>query len=220
MSRISEPSVRRLSHYYRVLEEVAAEGKRMISSHLLAEREGVTSAQVRKDLSSFGSFGRRGLGYHVEHLRDEIRALLGLDRRWRACVVGAGHIGAALIGYGGFADQGFDLVAVFDSDPERIGRTVEGRVVRAITSLSAKDAFEIGVIATPVRAAQEVADALVAAGVHGILNFAPRKLRVPPSVSLRTVDMTMEFESLSYALTHARAGRPAASRARRRVTRA
>ena len=98
MSRVSEPTVRRLSHYYRVLEEVAAEGRRMISSHLLAEREGITSAQVRKDLSSFGSFGRRGLGYHVEHLRQEIRALLGLDRRWRACVVGAGHIGAALLG--------------------------------------------------------------------------------------------------------------------------
>ncbi len=204
MSRISEPSVRRLSHYYRVLEEVAAEGKRMISSHLLAEREGVTSAQVRKDLSSFGSFGRRGLGYHVEHLRDEIRTLLGLDRRWRACIVGAGHIGIALLGYAGFADQGFDIVAVFDADPERVGRTVEGRIVRPVAQLSAKDGFEIGVIATPARAAQEVADALVAAGVHGILNFAPRKLRVPASVSLRTVDMTMEFESLSYALTHAR----------------
>src|SRR5262245_32454615 len=102
MSHVSEPTVRRLSHYSRVLEEVAAEGKRMISSHLLAEREGITSAQVRKDLSSFGSFGRRGLGYHVEHLREEIRALLGLDRRWRVCVVGAGHIGSALLGYRGF----------------------------------------------------------------------------------------------------------------------
>ena len=208
MARISEPTVRRLSHYYRVLEEVAAEGKRMISSHLLAEREGITSAQVRKDLSSFGSFGRRGLGYHVEHLKDEIRGLLGLDRRWKACVVGAGHIGAALVGYRGFADQGFDLVAVFDADTTRIGRTLEGLVVRAVSQLSAKDGFEIGVIATPVRAAQEVADALVAAGVHGILNFAPRKLRVPAAVALRTVDMTMEFESLSYALTHARVSAP------------
>ena len=98
MSHISEPTVRRLSNYYRVLEEVASEGKRMISSHLLAEREGITSAQVRKDLSSFGSFGRRGMGYHVEHLRDEIRTLLGLDRRWKACLVGAGHIGSALVG--------------------------------------------------------------------------------------------------------------------------
>ena len=210
---ISEPTVRRLSNYYRVLEEVAAEGKRMISSHLLAEREGITSAQVRKDLSSFGSFGRRGLGYHVEHLRYEIRALLGLDRRWRACIVGAGHIGAALVGYRGFADQGFDLVAMFDADVARIGRTVDGLVVRAVSQLSARDGFEIGVIATPVAAAQEVADALVAAGVQGILNFAPRKLRVPDSVTLRTVDMTMEFESLSYALTHARVPSPRRKRA-------
>ena len=204
MSHISEPTVRRLSNYYRVLEEVASEGKRMISSHLLAEREGITSAQVRKDLSSFGSFGRRGLGYHVEHLRDEIRTLLGLDRRWRACLVGAGHIGSALVGYRGFSDQGFDIAAVFDADASRVGRTLEGLVVRHVSLLSSKDGFEIGVIATPVRAAQEVADMLVAAGVQGILNFAPRKLWVPATVMLRTVDMTMEFESLSYALTHTR----------------
>lgn len=205
MSHISEPTVRRLSNYYRVLEEVAAEGKRMISSHLLAEREGITSAQVRKDLSSFGSFGRRGLGYHVEHLRREIRTLLGLDRRWKACIVGAGHIGSALVGYRGFSDQGFDVVAVFDADATRVGRTLEGLVIRPMSQLDDREGFEIGVIATPVRAAQEVADALVAAGVQGILNFAPRKLRVPDSVMLRTVDMTMEFERLTYAITHAKA---------------
>jgi len=204
MSHISEPTVRRLSHYYRVLEEVAAEGKRMISSHLLAEREGITSAQVRKDLSAFGSFGRRGLGYHVEHLRDEIRALLGLDRRWRACVVGAGHIGTALLGYRGFAEQGFDIVAAFDTDADRVGRTIGGLVVQPVSQLTQRAGFEIGVIATPAGAAQQVADALVAAGVQGILNFAPRKLRVPEAVAVRAVDMTMEFESLSYALTHAR----------------
>src|SRR5262245_5499148 len=219
MANISEPTVRRLSHYYRVLEEVAAEGRRMISSHLLAEREGITSAQVRKDLSSFGSFGRRGLGYHVEHLREEIRALLGLDRRWRVCVVGAGHIGSALLGYRGFAEQGFDIVAVFDADAERVGRTVEGLAVRPMAQLSAREGCEIGVIATPASAAQSVADALVAAGVLGILNFAPRKLRVPEHVTLRTVDMTMEFESLSYALTRSRqqAGRARAANRRKRI---
>lgn len=201
MSRISESTVRRLSHYYRVLEEVAAEGKRMISSHLLAEREGITSAQVRKDLSYFGSFGRRGLGYNVEHLRTEIRGILGLDRRWRVALVGAGHIGSALLAYRGFGDQGFDVVAVYDADPKRIGTTVDGLVVQSITALGASEGFDLGVIATPLRAAQEVADALVAAGVRGILNFAPRKLRIPAEVALRTVDMTMEFESLSFALS-------------------
>src|SRR5690349_5579771 len=121
MARISESTVRRLSHYYRVLQEVEAEGKRLISSHRLAEREGVTSAQVRKDLSYFGSFGRRGLGYNVAHLRDAIRAILGLDRRWRVALVGTGNIGAALLAYRGFALQGFDVVAAFDRDPSRIG---------------------------------------------------------------------------------------------------
>lgn len=207
MARISEPTVRRLSNYYRVLEEVSAEGQRMISSHLLAEREGITSAQVRKDLSSFGSFGRRGLGYDVQRLRDEIRSILGLDRRWRVVVVGAGHIGSALLAYRGFGEQGFDVVAVYDADPARVGTVIGEQRVRSIDGLAAQEPFDIGVIATPVRAAQEVADALVAAGARGILNFAPRKLRVPPGLALRTVDMTMEFESLSFALTQPRASR-------------
>jgi redox-sensing transcriptional repressor len=203
MPRISESTVRRLSHYYRVLEEVEDEGKRLISSHRLAEREGVTSAQVRKDLSCFGSFGRRGLGYNVAHLRKEIGAILGLDRRWRVAVVGAGNLGTALMLYRGFQKQGFDVVAAFDRDPARIGQPLGDLVVRDIAELPAaakNGGFDMGVIATPLRAAQEVADALVAAGVRGILNLAPRKLFVPPHVALRTVDMTVEFESLSFAL--------------------
>jgi len=210
MARISESTIRRLSHYYRVLEEVEAEGKRLISSRRLAEREGITSAQVRKDLSTFGSFGRRGLGYQVAHLRAEIRAILGLDRRWRVALVGAGNIGAALLAYRGFGRQGFDIVAVFDRDPNRVGTRVGDLVVHDVAELlrvAAEANFEIGVIATPLRAAQEVADALVAAGVRGILNFAPRKLFVPAHVALRTVDMTVEFESLSFALSQSRGAR-------------
>ncbi len=182
MAKISESTVSRLSHYYRVLEEVAAEGEKVVSSQLLAEREGITSAQVRKDLSYFGSFGRRGLGYSVDHLRDQIRAILGLNRRWRVAVVGAGHIGSALLAYRGFQSQGFDIVAVFDADPNQFGRESGPLEVRDISTLTPEDAIDIGVIATPVRAAQEVADALVAAGVRGILNFAPRKLKVPVTV--------------------------------------
>lgn len=204
MARISESTVRRLSHYYRVLLEAEAEGRTMISSQRLAEREGVTSAQVRKDLSCFGSFGRRGLGYNVARLREEIRAILGLDRRWRVALVGAGHIGSALLAYRGFAAQGFDLVAVFDKSPARIGETVGGVRVRDIAELpaaAAAEQFDMAVVATPARAAQEVAELLVACGVRGILNFAPRPLRVPGEVSLRSVDMTLEFESLSFELT-------------------
>jgi len=207
MARIAESTVRRLSHYYRVLEEVAAEGKRMISSRRLAEREGITSAQVRKDLSYFGSFGRRGLGYNVAHLSAEIRAILGLDHRWRVAVVGAGNIGSALLAYRGFEKQGFDIVAVFDQDRARAGQRIGGVEVREVSSLAAVAAragVDIGVIATPPEAAQQVADTLVAAGVRGILNFAPRKLFVPPEVTLRTVDMAMELESLSFALAQAR----------------
>ena len=207
--------MRRLSHYYRVLEEVEAEGKRVISSRRLAEREGITSAQVRKDLSCFGSFGRRGLGYDVAHLREEIRAILGLERRWRVAVVGAGNVGAALLAYKGFEKQGFDVVAVFDREPARIGVRLGTLVVQDVAVLPAalaREQVEIGVIATPVRAAQEVADLLVAAGVRGILNFAPRKLFVPAHVALRTVDMAMEFESLSFALARAKAPRRRARR--------
>jgi len=209
-TRISESTVRRLSHYDRVLEEVEAEGKRTISSHRLAEREGITPAQVRKDLSYFGSFGRRGLGYNVAHLRGEIRAILGLDRRWRVAVVGAGHIGSALLAYRGFEERGFDLVAVFDRDRSQIGRTVGGLPVQDVAALplaAREGGFEIGVIATSLKSAQEVADALVAVGVGGILNFAPRKLFVPPHVTLRNVDMTLEFESLSFALKQSRASK-------------
>lgn len=201
MSRIAESTIRRLSHYYRVLEEVSAEGKRMISSNTLAEREGITSAQVRKDLSYFGSFGRRGLGYSVDHLRTEIRGILGLDRRWHVALVGAGRIGAALMAYRGFADQGFDVVAVYDRDPGVIGQKLGDLVVRDLATFATDGPYDMAVIATPVRAAQDVADMLVAAGVRGILNFAPRKLKVPDTVALRTVDMTVEFESLSFALS-------------------
>ena len=209
MAHISESTVRRLSHYYRVLEEVEAEGKRLISSHRLAEREGITSAQVRKDLSYFGSFGRRGLGYNVQHLRARIRGILGLDRRWRVALIGAGNIGSALMAYRGFARQGFDVVAVFDHDPARVGQKLGELAIRDVADLprvAGELRIEMGVIATPVGAAQEVADLLVSAGVVGILNFAPRKLFVPEHVALRNVDMSVEFESLSFSLSQIGAG--------------
>lgn len=200
MAKISESTVSRLSHYYRVLEEIAAEGARVVSSQLLAEREGITSAQVRKDLSYFGSFGRRGLGYSVEHLRSQIRGILGLDRRWRVAIVGAGHIGSALMAYRGFAAQGFDIVAVYDADPQRVGASAGGVDVRPVSELSAADGIDIGVIATPVRAAQDVADALVAAGVRGILNFAPTVISVPERVRVEAVDFLAGLKRLAFYL--------------------
>jgi redox-sensing transcriptional repressor len=203
MDNIAESTVRRLSWYYRVLDEVHAEGGRTISSHRLAERQGIASAQVRKDLSYFGSFGKRGLGYDVEHLRTTLRAILGLDKRWRVALVGAGHIGAALAAYRGFGRQGFDVAAVFDSDPARVGTVLAGHTVRDVAELgevAALERIEIGVVATPAAAAQAVADALVRAGVRAILNFAPRNIAVPAGIHLRAVDLTLEFEVLSYGL--------------------
>jgi redox-sensing transcriptional repressor len=216
MPRISEPTIRRLSQYYRVLLDVSAEGKRLISSHRLAEREGVTSAQVRKDLSVFGSFGRRGLGYDVVHLREEIRAILGLDRRWKVALIGAGHIGTALLSYQGFGRSGFDIVAAFDCDPARIGRPVGGMAVQDVAEFgtaAARDGFDMAVIATPARTAQEVVDLVVAAGVRGVLNFAPRKLAVPPHVMLRNVDLSIELETLSFELSRERTPRRRRTRA-------
>ncbi len=208
--------MRRLSHYYRTLEEVEGEGGRTISSQRLAERGGITPAQVRKDLSCFGSFGRRGLGYNVTYLREEIRNILGLDRRWKLAVVGAGRIGSALFSYQGFAKQGFDIVAVFDVDPSRVGQRYSDLIIQDVTKvgeLVPKLGVEIGVVATPPGAAQEVADGLVAAGVRGILNFAPRKIFVPSQVILRTVDMAVELESLAFSLAHPRGRRRRPSRA-------
>ena len=203
---ISESAVRRLSHYLRFLDEFEAAGATTVSSDDLADKGGMTSAQVRKDFSRFGSFGKRGLGYPVDELRQRLRQILGLDRRWRVCLAGAGRLGAALYQYEGFRRQGFDFVAVFDRDPAKIGRRwgdLEVEDVTRLTEVVADRGIEMGVIVTPRESAQEVADRLVEAGIEAILNFAPKKLSVPRSVTLRDVNLTIEIEGLSFALTHA-----------------
>ena len=195
--------MRRLSSYCRVLEELDREGKRMVSSKRLAERGGVSSAQVRKDLSYFGSFGKRGLGYHVPRLHEEIRAILGLNRRWSCALVGAGHIGSALYSYQDFRKRGFEIVAIFDNPEAVVGQKwgeLEILHIRRMIPEVRRLGVEIGIVATPARAAQEVTDLMVEAGVTGLLNFAPRKLVTPRDVALRNVNMTIELESLSFAL--------------------
>jgi redox-sensing transcriptional repressor len=210
MEHVSDSTVRRLSSYLRVLDEIEAQGQGLVSSQLLADKSGVTPAQVRKDLSCFGSFGRRGLGYAVAPLRDEVRGILGLDRRWRVALVGAGNIGSALFAYKEFVRQGFDILAVFDSAEDRVGQTLGALTIEPMSEfdrICRERRLEIGVIATPSRTAQEVADAMVRAGLRGILNFAPRKLFVPDHVALRNVNMAIELESLSFTLAqeeHAR----------------
>lgn len=207
MDRISESTIRRLSGYLRVLDDLVQAGEEIASSKELADRTGVTSAQVRKDLSHFGTFGRRGYGYEVESLRAEIRGILGVSRRWRVAIVGAGNVGSALFAYKEFRERGFDVVAVFDAAGDRIGQRLGDLVIEPMERLGeicGERAIEIGVIAVPARAAQEAADALVQAGVRAVLNFAPRKLAVPRNVTLRDVNLAVELESLAFAL---RAGR-------------
>ena len=203
MKHIAESTVRRLSLYLRFLEDSEARGNRTISSGELASLGGTTSAQVRKDLSFFGSFGKRGLGYSVSALSQSIRAILGLDRQWRVVIVGAGKIGAALAQYKGFRERGFSIVGVYDVDGARIGRTLDGLTVKDQSTLEADISElkpEMALIAVPGEAAQAVANRLVAAGVHAILNFAPAPLHVPADVTLRSVNMAVELEILSYAL--------------------
>jgi len=186
-----------------VLEELESEGHRTISSQGLAHQSGVTSAQVRKDLSYFGNFGKRGLGYGVTRLRKEIRLILGLNRRWKVALVGAGNVGSALYSYKEFRRQGFDIVGVFDVSPDRVGQRWRDLTIRHVDDLkedAERQGMEIGVIAVPARAAQSVADRLVAAGMRGILNFAHRRIQLPAAVALRTVNLSIELESLAFAI--------------------
>ena len=203
MKRIAESTVRRLSLYLRFLEDYAHRGQPTISSDELARRGGTTSAQVRKDLSFFGSFGKRGLGYPVPELTERLREILGLGREWRVYIIGAGKIGAALAAYRGFRQRGFVVIAVYDADPAKIGKKSDGFLVRDMRELEADVAREhpdIAVIAIPADDVQPTVDRLVGAGFKAILNFAPAQVQAPPDVTIRTVNMAMELEGLSFAL--------------------
>lgn len=205
MKRIAESTVRRLSLYLSFLEERERERVATISSDELAQLGGTTSAQVRKDLSLFGSFGKRGLGYSVAELSKKLREILGLEKQWRVCIVGAGKIGAALARYRGFAERGFVIAAVYDSDPAKIGKKWESLAIRDVANLekdAAAEHFDIAVLATPPESAAVVVKAIVSAGIKAILNFAPMQLSVPPDVTVRAVNMAIELEGLSFALSN------------------
>lgn len=205
MRKIAESTVRRLSLYLRFLEEFEERGARTVSSEALASRGGTTSAQVRKDLSFFGSFGKRGLGYSVHELNIRLREILGLGRRYRVVVVGAGKIGSALVQYRGFGDRGFDLVGIYDNDPRKIGRQIDSQSVRDAAHLDRDlkaHPADIAAVVTPSDAAQGVAERLVACGVTAILNFAPVQLQVPDQVTVKTVNLVLELEALSYMLAN------------------
>ncbi len=201
--KVSESAIRRLSIYLRVLERLERDEASTVSSRELAERAGTTAAQVRKDLSLFGSFGKRGLGYSVDSLKEELREILGLSRHWKVALVGAGRMGAALFEYPHFRARGFEFVAIFDSDPAKIGKRWNGLRIQSAADLESglKEAgAEIVILTIPAQSAQEVTDAVVRAGIRGILNFAPVQIKVPKGVRVNAVRLTVELEALTFAL--------------------
>jgi redox-sensing transcriptional repressor len=203
--RIADSTVRRLSAYLRFLEDFESRGLETISSEELAQRGGTTSAQVRKDLSFFGSFGKRGLGYSVPELAGRLREILGLGRVWKVIIIGAGKIGAALAQYRGFRQRGFTILAAYDANEEKIGQKLEGIPFRYIAQLERdvrQDHPDIAVLTVPADEAQRVLDRVVKTGIKAILNFAPTQLQAPADVTVKTVNMAMELEGLSYALTN------------------
>ena len=202
--KISDSAVRRLSVYLRTLEELDRALCRTVSSEQLAAKSATTAAQVRKDLSLFGSFGKRGLGYTVQELATELRDILGLTQSWRVALIGAGRIGSALFEYGGLAHRGFEIVAVLDSDASKIGRKWGDSIVYDVADLERivnDRGVHIAILAVPVEAVQDVMDQASRAGVRGILNFAPTRLRVPEGVKVKDVNMVMELEALTYSLS-------------------
>jgi redox-sensing transcriptional repressor len=203
--QVSELITNRLSVYVRCLTELDALGVPSISSDALAERYHLNAAQIRKDLAYFGEFGTRGVGYQVKELRLHLRQILGLDRHMRVAIMGAGNLGMALADYAGFRDDGFEVAALFDASQDKIGGRSRSGVpiydIRQLKPCVRKDRIRIGVLAVPAPAAQSVADEVVSAGIKAILNFAPGPLRVPEGVKLKSVDLTVSLESLSFHLT-------------------
>jgi redox-sensing transcriptional repressor len=197
--------VSRLSLYLRELQHLVRDGQQTTSSSELGDRLGFTDAQVRKDLAHFGHFGHPGIGYRCDELIQAIRRILGTDRQWQVALVGVGNLGRALLGYRGFQPQGFRLVAAFDADPQKVGSQIEGVDVFHIDRLGeilGRQRVDLGILAVPAAQAQPVADALVAAGVTGILNFAPVTLRLPEEVSRVGVDLARELEQVTFAVAN------------------
>lgn len=207
LTRVPEPTLARLSRYLRCLRELAQQGTRTVSSAQMEAKLGVLSAQIRKDLSYFGEFGKPGIGYEVQHLLDRLTEIMQLDREQRAIIVGAGNLGSALVGYSGFAASPFRIVGIFDSNYSKIGRMLWNlpiQDVHSLPELNRELQASIGIIAVPAAAAQEVADLMIASGIYAILNFAPIHLSVPPHVTARNVDFLRELEILSYHLERPR----------------
>lgn len=203
VEKISELTTNRLSVYLRCLNELAAEGMKTVSSDKLAKRFHLNSAQIRKDLAYFGEFGVRGVGYYVRALRKDLTKILGLEKEHCVAIVGAGRLGTALTDYYGFSQSNFTVAALFDSDEKKIGQKV-GEVeifdIKDFAAIAERDKIEVAVIAVPAQFAQSVLEQIMKAGIKAVMNFAPTPLKVEGDVKMKTVDLTISLESLSYFL--------------------
>ncbi|MGQ9907467.1 MAG: redox-sensing transcriptional repressor Rex [Candidatus Flexifilum sp.] len=196
--------ISRLPVYLRALERLAQEGHEVTSSHELGKRLGISSAQIRKDLSHFGGFGKQGTGYKISFLREQLRHVLNVEREWDVALVGAGDLGSAVARYKGFADRGFHITHVFDSSPEKIGKHVGSFVILPqdqMQDIIRAHGIRIAMIAVPAESAQAVANALVEAGVKAILNYAPINLNVPDDVHVQYIDPVLHLQRMTYYLT-------------------
>ncbi len=203
VANIPEPTLVRLTIYARCLDDMVKEGETVVSSDELAHRAGVNAAQVRKDLSYLGSFGRRGVGYDVRHLAERITIAMGLTRERTFIIVGAGKLGSALLGYAGFLAKGFRPAAAFDADEAKVGRTIGGIKIlpaETIGDFVSKSGTDIAILTVPADRAQAAADTLVRSGIKAILNFAPIIVKVPPHIRIRQVELSSEMEVLAHYL--------------------
>src|SRR5689334_9834479 len=193
----------RLPIYLRALTRLAVEGQEVTSSHELGRRLGISSAQIRKDLSHFGGFGKQGTGYQISYLVDQLRQVLKVDQEWEVAVIGAGDLGTALLHYKGFADRGFRIACVFDNSPQKIGKKIGEYVVRPMDDMQKviqERGIKIAMIAVPADKAQEVANNLIEVGVRAILNYAPMTLNVPADVKVQYIDPVIQMQRMTFYL--------------------
>jgi redox-sensing transcriptional repressor len=207
---ISELTTNRLSVYLRCLNVLDAAGVRTVSSRAMAEQFHLNAAQIRKDLAYFGEFGVRGVGYYVKELRRHLRQILGIDKAVRVGIVGAGNLGLALADYPGFRAEGFEIGALFDTMRDKVGQRSRSGVpiydIRDLRAIARRERITIAVIAVPAEAAQDVINVVVTAGIKAVLNFSPGAFKVPPDVKLKSVDLTVSLESLSFFLAQGESG--------------
>jgi len=195
--------VGRLPIYLRALQRMSQEGRRVTSSQELGERLGISAAQIRKDLSQFGEFGKQGTGYNIEYLADQLQSILKVDRVWNVIIVGAGDIGSALARYNGLSERGFRVVMIFDNDPSKIGQPIGPFHVKNIANLVEEvqpAGIKVAILAVPAQQAQEVTDLLVEAGIRAVLNYAPISLAVPEGVRVQYIDPVTHLQHMSYYL--------------------